>query len=42
MIFTFWNDEWREHTEQKGEQGGETPCSTDSPQNDNAGKKGQN
>lgn len=42
MVFTFWNDEWREHTKQKGEQRGKIPCSTNSSQNDNAGKEGQN
>lgn len=41
MEFTFWDEQWRSHTEQTGEQGGETPCSTDPPKNDNAGKKGQ-
>lgn len=40
MEFTFWDEQWRQHTKQEGEQGRETPCSTDSPENDNAGKKG--
>lgn len=39
MEFTFWDEQWRQHTEQKGEQGGETLCSTDTSQNDNTGKK---
>jgi hypothetical protein len=38
----FWNDEWRENTEQTREQGRETPSTIDSSQNDNAGEKGQN
>ena len=40
MEFTFWDEQWRSHTERTGEQGGETPCSTDPPQNDHTGKKG--
>ena len=40
MEFTFWDEQWRSHTEKTAEQGGETPCSTDPPQNDHTGKKG--
>jgi hypothetical protein len=40
--FTFWDEQWREHTEQSGEQGRKTSCSTDSSPNDNASEKGQN
>ena len=38
----FWNDEWRGNTEQTREQGGKTPSTIDSSQNDNASEKGQN
>lgn len=41
MEFTFWDEQWRQHTEQKGEQGGTPPSSTDTSQNDNSSQKGQ-
>jgi len=41
MEFTFWDEQWREHTEQTREQGGKTPSSVDSPKDDNSSEKGQ-
>lgn len=40
MEFTFWDEQWQEHTEPKGEQRGTTPSSVDTSQNDNANEKG--
>ena len=41
MNFTFWDEQWRENTEQEGKQGGETPCSTHSSSNGNPNQKRQ-
>ena len=41
MEFTFWDEQWRQHTEQKGEQGGKKTSSTDTPQNDNPSQERQ-
>lgn len=41
MEQVFWDEQWRQHTKQKGEQGGKTTSSTDTPQNDNASQEGQ-
>jgi len=40
MEFAFWDEQWRQHTKQTGEQGRETPCSTNTSQNDNTSEKG--
>lgn len=41
MEFTFWDEQWQEHTEPEGKQRGKTFIPIDTSKDDNSSKKGQ-